>query len=842
MHLRSEVSRHQPAPVLPGRFLRAGRAILLLTAWGLAACSSCAWAEVIVQSVAVGFKARKAGQSYHQGVVREGAWAPVVVDMVIENQTAFDGSLRIAQFDSDGDVAYDRVPVHLLASTGGMQRYVLYMLPSGQMDNRKLQIEVLDEQGRAVPTIYAGLPTRIVRVEDTPVVIEENELFVLDISVGTGARASDLSDPELAGFFHREILTARLAAGDLPEHWIGLEAVDVIVWDEADPADFKTEAQLRSLVDWVRHGGTLIIAASRTAASLASSDILSPILPVRIGQVRQASRLGGLSWRLLGIARSDDVASPGSTSDTLIEPANVVPCTLKDRSRTLSFNEASQDPDLSGIVTRWPVGRGAVVFSGVTLHDLFTKTIGGGTSTVRTAEGRIAQLARTVEFYKRILFLRRADDREEYAQIEPLYTHIQAPINFSTNTGLYMMFSFVFISGYAALATGVSWWFLRRRGWERHSWSLFAAIALAASVLSVSVVQGVRGFGQTVEQLSVIDLRAGESHGMGSYFAGLRTGTHTVLDLWLPGDYQMDREPKATACFLRPAPRVVSSVAGSSSATTFTAPARYTLAPTQAMVADVPIRATLKKLQGRWQGRVEGTVEGSLTVLSPLARRETVSLFSASSSITNKLPVDLTRCYLLFVGQDYLLPNGAHMDDVGQREDYAFAIPLGDLKSGATRSMAEWTHLVERSGGGSTPPEDTLRKYRLVEEQKRWQRPLRSLLGALTGASPAGSFDMRLEPFQSALLLASTITELPTPPSSPTAMTQTIFPVASHLRELDLHGVLRPDTAVFIGFAREPGPIRLATRSGGSQREFEIVVPQRDRSWTMYRVLIPVKR
>lgn len=812
-------------------------------------CAS-ARADVIVQSVAIGFKARKLGESYAQGVMREGSWIPVVVDLVIENQAAFDGSLRIAQFDSDGDVAYDRVPVHLLASTGGAQRYVLYMLPSGQAGDRKLQIDVLDEQGRAVPVIYAGIATRTVRVEDTPATLEESALLLVDISVGAGARVSDLSDTDMREFFEGDVLTARLSAGDLPEHWVGLEAVDIVVWDEADPADFKTEAQLRALVDWVRHGGTLVIAASRTAASLASSDILSPILPVQIGQVRQTPHLGGLPQRLLGMSRmapapsSDGPAAPRSSPapNPLIEPANVVPCDIKDRSRTLSFNEDPDAPELSGLVTRWPVGRGAVVFCGVTLHDLFTKVGGDETRAERGLDGKPVQPSRPVEFFKRVLFLRRGEHSDIGWDHEPLFAQIQTPINFSANSGLFMIFSFAFIGAYATLATVASWWFLRRRGWERHSWSLFAVVAVAASVLSVVVVQSVRGFGQTIEQLSVVDLRAGESQGCGSFFAGVRTGTHTSLDLWLPRDYQMDAQPGATACFLRPAPRS-SSVRGgtSSNTTTFTDPGRYTLIPAGAMVSEVPMRATLKKFDGRWQGHVEGTVEGHLAVLPVSDRREKLSLFTANSSIVNKLPCDLTHCYLLYADKDYVLPNGSHLDDVGQRADYLFAIPLGDIKSQATLPLGDLENLAERSATGSTPPDEVLRKYRLVEEQKRWQKPMRTLIGSLASQSPAGPYDMRLEPFQSALLLASTLTELAHPQKA-NAMEMPMLFSRDHLRELDLHGVLRPDAAVLIGFARDPGPIRLASRPGGSEREFHVITPDRDQSWTMYRIVIPVRR
>ena len=44
-----------------------------------------------------------------------------------------------------------------------------------------------------------------------------------------------------------------------------LEMVDYIIWDEADPTNLgDAPRQLGALIDWVRQGGCLVLAAAQT--------------------------------------------------------------------------------------------------------------------------------------------------------------------------------------------------------------------------------------------------------------------------------------------------------------------------------------------------------------------------------------------------------------------------------------------------------------------------------------------------------------------------------------------------------------------------------------------------
>ena len=89
------------------------------------------------------------------------------------------------------------------------------------------------------------------------------------------------------------------------------------------------------------------------------------------------------------------------------------------------------------------------------------------------------------------------------------------------------------------------------------------------------------------------------------------------------------------------------------------------------------------------------------------------------------------------------------------------------------------------------------------------------------------------------MLLASTIGDFD-PASLPRGMDrygpQTLS--RDQLRQLDLREQLRPGSAMLIGFTDDPGPIRLFQREGN--REYAALKPEPEKSWTMYRIRIPV--
>jgi hypothetical protein len=93
---------------------------------------------------------------------------------------------------------------------------------------------------------------------------------------------------------------------------------------------------------------------------------------------------------------------------------------------------------------------------------------------------------------------------------------------------------------------------------------------------------------------------------------------------------------------------------------------------------------------------------------------------------------------------------------------------------------------------------------------------------------------------KNALLLLSTVGEHD--PRQDTSITRAVFGPRTwsrdRLRRIDLGEQLMRDSVILVGFAADPGPVRLFRRAGDAS--FRRLEPDARHSWTMYRIRIPV--
>jgi hypothetical protein len=231
---------------------------IALALFGALGFAPTAPARIVADVVSVGYSTRSLSSGGRR-IVRLGVWTPVIVELSLEGQTRFDGRLRLGQRDRDGDVCYDEREVHLLGESGPPQRFTLYALPqpgpNGAID---LAVELLDlNDERLVEMIAAGQLVRTLQPNEPVETITDDELLILELSEGQMGRIAALLDPDRNVKTARTLNIAHSTPAALPDRWQGLEAVDCIVWDDADP-DALSEAQRTALADWTRHGGTLL--------------------------------------------------------------------------------------------------------------------------------------------------------------------------------------------------------------------------------------------------------------------------------------------------------------------------------------------------------------------------------------------------------------------------------------------------------------------------------------------------------------------------------------------------------------------------------------------------------
>lgn len=806
----------QSAPGL-GRVCKACRMrfSLLFVVLAPLALGQSAQARIEVSVTRVGFPTVHAGHVY-----RIGEWTPVIVDVDLLDQAAFDGEVRVAQPDVDGDQVFDSVEIHLSLETGGTVRRFLYTLANPMRGyDEPFSVELFNSTGESVEVVSQGKPTYRPTPPQQPTPITESELLILSVSVGSIGRVRELVEVVRRDDYFPPLHVAHISPAELPDLPAGLAALDYVVWDDADPADL-TDRQRRALLEWVQSGGTLLMASSRASGSIEQSTF-AKYLPVSLKATRVQANLPNTRRVLIGpekqegdlIVRrqleTDDVAWHDKPYPA---PVLVVETELASDGRVLAcepFEDSKGDAKPGGcelitVSERW-VGEGRLIFSAVTLKELLSAP------------------DHACDFFEKVFYLRKRGETDTGAPQEfSLFGFVVGAVSFSTSSNVYLLTAIVFSVAYVLIATGGVWWFLGRRRMRHHSWSGFAVVALLATLLSVFSVGWVRGVGERVHQLSVIDAEAGAQFGSGIGVFGLKTPLDQELDLWLPSDASTALEPEHESGWLRPIP------AGSDPTDAqlgFADPESYRVVPGSALIEGVRIRSTLKRFEGAWDGALEGFVDGSVVM-----NRD--GTLSDESYAHNNLGVDLENCYLLHAQLNLFDAERGTLAPM-PRDSGIYAYPIGNIPAGIRVALAPLCNpQPDPARPGVRPPVP-----RLEERHKAWSQPLIPSFGVGFGQDEQ---DFVLGQEQHALLIASTIGEFD--PASLLGMGYFPGPRTwsrDRLRRLDLRTRLRRDTAILVGFAKDPGPMRLFRRTG--ERSYRPLEPDEGHSTTLYRIRIPVR-
>ena len=757
--------------------------VTIFVGWG-----GFARAAVVGEILSIGFPAAR-GLGAGADLIRRGEWMPVLVRLTLENDESFTGWLRLSQPDKDGDLGYDLQPVHLRRDQSRMYwLYAVAGLPTGRAS--AFSVDILSEENEPVELVCRGERTYALTPAQAPEGLSAEHYLVLSIGYAVGSVALIDSDRELM----RTVRVAHLAPGQLPTRWQGLEAVDAIVWDKADPTELS-DPQLRALEEWTRRGGTLVLAAGANADRVFNK--LGDILPVEVNATVSTAALPDFRSRMLNIRQEG--------TNWYRSPIVVATCKSAKGARVIHQERIERSG--SAVVTEGRAGRGRVVFVGAALSDL------------------IDEGANATYFFRRLLHLRDNPGGHGY-EPRSLVAEIEGWVGFRRIGAAYLAVAILFAFAYVLAATFGTWHFLRMRGWLRHSWSVFALVGLAASLLSVMGVQAVRGVGRDLTQLSVVDIEAGRSQASATTYFGLKTGVFGSVDVWLPSDYPQIDEPRPTECVLQAMPPATAGISTQS----YADPGRYRVVPSQAELLGVPIRGTLKQFQGRWAGPLPGRVTANMDLIPGGEGGRYDVRISANSTIVNELGVDLDKTFIIYAAQEtYVAGSTLRVPDWSDKV-YVFA--LGALAQG--ESIRPAAPLYYYRDGQPKEFEDWS-KNTLKQGLEDWVKgsagfSLRDLAG---GSRMWGD----LEREEMSLLVLSLFEEYtPAPDANPWSMAEA--PVTSGSgRHLDMTRLIDANTALFIGFARDEGPVTLCARRSGAN-SYRRVRPRE--ALTMYRVLIPL--
>lgn len=259
--------------------------LLLGHAWGFLGLEAAipplrAATELEIESVRVGFGSGN--------VFRIGSWTPVWIQLRGGSER-FSGFLDCVVPDDDGVATSYRLAVEL--GPRQSERYTAYARPGGR--GTEFVIRLLDSEGRRLAEVPEARTMPV-----PPTSLMPDEMLILTLGQPMGVDQIAL----LPGFAGRgaggpgmgaRVLVTRIdpQAGQIPGRWYGFESANAIVIDTNDRQVLQALDALRgqALVDWVQHGGHLVIAVGDNWQAVRDS-VLGPILPgLPVGRERVSS-------------------------------------------------------------------------------------------------------------------------------------------------------------------------------------------------------------------------------------------------------------------------------------------------------------------------------------------------------------------------------------------------------------------------------------------------------------------------------------------------------------------------------------------------------------------------
>lgn len=745
------------------------------------------------------------GEGQERFKIRSGRWTPILLTLNSAADQHFQGEARVESPDLDGDrVAYRRSPVTVTAREAGKKVWCYGVIL--KESQTPLQVELLDDTGQLITTIEPPGGFEIIS-NDTKIILDVSPRAVAGFQrLDSGSK--NYNNTSLGGRkYYRNICVARLPCEDLPDRWIGLEAADVVVWDEPDP-ESVSDAQLRALIDWVRQGGRLVVGIGPAWAKIERS-LLAEIMPFAgPGPTVEADRLEMFSKYFS--ASAERLSS--ALAFTSAAPAPDARVTFRDR--------LPNNKDIALIASRF-AGSGRVIASAARLSDLF----GDGAAVKSELWDEFLDLPQHHPGF------RPSETFDLLTAQAPLLPAITERIDFRQAASVLVIGVAAFILLYGITATLGSWAWLKQRNLTHLSWTIFAGFALAASFISVAAVSLMRGWGGKVHTFSFVDLVAGEHEAREAAYFGYRSTSRDHVTLSLPGQRSMLRGLSS----------------GADADTTYATPERYIAETTaqEGKLEHVPTRATLKQFEGRWVGTLDGTI------LSDLVADRQSGRILPESWIANDLGYALAGGVVLYIdprlrGRDGGTPSRiAGVMRRTDREKYwdsefvppavnVLAVDIPAMKAGEKVSKlnaAQYARLdADIAAWQGRVPAEPVREPMAPTlwslQCDEWTRPFRPLL----------QLTARFDAATSAALLASTCAlYVPNPPGSDFTLMDAALD-RSGLMDVDvthwLAGGQEDGCAVLLLLSDAPGPARL---HGG---DHTISTPQ---ARTILRVRAPIR-
>jgi hypothetical protein len=605
------------------------------------------------------------------GAYRPGCWTPMVVQLIPTTGTAFAGRIEVIQEDLDRDNVIFTRQITLTGNTASgsapEQRFWMYFLPQPSKGDRE--------------ALEAGLTadqlTRIIRVR----LVSESgkELVRLPITqslrpveslrggMGAGSRGMKLilavSQNHQPNFKEFEamtgltedlaVVTVRGIGNELPDSVIGYDAVDAIVWTDGDPTELSAE-QLTALEEFVKRGGKLVLSQDTAANQWQRNSIKFPLLiPVIVKGIEERDdkletlrQLGRVNTYTKG--EWDKLKGPFKYAVADPKPGTSVVAWQRNEAGDVLFDETGRPKPY---IVRHAVGAGSVTWVAQDLGDpqvgirssplgwshIWDEVMDWRNEPVFAHTNRVNGEIETAPYKSNITW--------EFGKA--FLGKMDLPSTSAALIGIAVLF---FIVYWVAAGPG-SYFVLLKRNRSSLSWFTFAAMAIAATGLTVLIVKLVLRGAPQVQHVSFVRYVPG----------GEPARVHSQFGLYIPRDGAQKIELKNAA------PNRASYITAFNlhpafNQTDIDFPARQEYRvpvkelrerdrePADPKSISIPYRSTLKKFQAEWVGSVQGGIDGNVKLAADLPQ--------VRGTLTNNTGRDLRMVYIV-VNHPAVLSAGA---------------------------------------------------------------------------------------------------------------------------------------------------------------------------------------
>jgi hypothetical protein len=593
-------------------------------------------------------------------VFRFGHWTPIVVTLTSDEGPPVNAVISVGQSDLDGDkVIYKSQKI--VVQPKAVRQSWLACIPNETGRESIFDVRIIDPESGELLGPVISPPGNLEKIDDNMLLMVNLSEHSLELLRDFRSDNDSMLGGAVSGLpkYLQPIQTARMEPKNLPDKWWALESVDYFVWSEPDPLKIDP-SQLGALIEWVRRGGTIVLAVGRQWDEVMQSR-LAELLPGKFVGDRAVP--------------AEDQAGNISVARAIFESDENAERVYTDR-----YSEAPT-------AYRAAFGQGMVVLfpSDLRFH--------AGWSNCR------------LEDYDRLLHLERKPknpdlDLGNFPNERKLAADFRKNIDFTATGQSYMALGILFIVVYGLFSTLGTWAWLRRKNLSHHSYTVMLVCAAAATAISMAGVGVARGVITKVNSVAVVDGRLGDPTVDARLYYGLRIPRRTDVNVSIGG-----------AEYLRP-------LSALGEVKPYAVPSRYELDLSSGTMQDVPIRATLKQVDACWSGLLPGggVLIGEIKTLTVTGSMEELPGSSPriQGKLINKLGIDLQDCYLIRPIDEWKSPDKRipkhperhpflihHIGDFDKEKEWDTA-----LETVKPSGLTEWLHaevLTRRFGRGEIP-------------------------------------------------------------------------------------------------------------------------------------------